>query len=135
MSPVVEPPVKSPFVMSITVADEDIDAQGMAVAPGFINVAYVSKGATPEAVEAAYEFFNYLLGPVFGERIGEQGRYATVTGQGQDGLSAEVKEEIFLKYIDDLGKLVDFMVPPVDPDTGKLNYDQWVTIWNEVKAA
>lgn len=104
-------------------------------APGFINVAYVSKDAAEPAVEAAYVFFDYLLGPVFGERIGTQGRYATVTGQGQAGLPEEIKEEIFLKYVDELDRLVDFMVPPVNPDTGELNYDEWVTIWNEVKAA
>ena len=104
-------------------------------APGFINVAYISKDAEPAAVEAAYKFFDYLLGSVFGERIGQKGRYATVTAQGQAGLTPEVKEEIFLKYIDELDKLVDFMVPPVNPDTGKLNYDEWITIWTEVKAA
>ena len=104
-------------------------------APGFINVAYVSAGAQPEAIEAAYLFFDYLLGPEFGERIGQKGRYATVTGQGQGDLTPEIKEEIFLKYVDDLGQLVDFMVPPVNPDTGELNYDEWITIWNEVKAA
>ena len=58
-----------------------------------------------------------------------------MTAQGQAGLTPEVKEEIFLKYIDELDKLVDFMVPPVNPDTGKLNYDEWITIWTEVKAA
>ena len=104
-------------------------------APGFINVAYVSAGAKPEAIEAAYRFFDYLLGPEFGARIGQHGRYATVTAQGQEDLSPEIKEEIFLKYVDNLGELVDFMVPPVNPDTGELNYDEWITVWNEVKAA
>ena len=104
-------------------------------APGFINVAYVSAGAQPDAIEAAYRFFDYLLGPEFGARIGEHGRYATVTAQGQGDLPTEIKEEIFLKYVDNLGELVDFMVPPVNPDTGELNYDEWITIWNEVKAA
>jgi spermidine/putrescine transport system substrate-binding protein len=104
-------------------------------APGFINVAYVSAGAEPGAVEAAYKFFDYLLGPVYGELIGTQGRYATVTAEGQGGLSEEIKEEIFLKYVDNLDTLVDFMLPPVNPDTGELNYDEWVTVWNEVKAA
>ena len=104
-------------------------------APGFINVAYVSAGAQPEAIEAAYLFFDYLLGAEFGSRIGEHGRYATVTGAGQGDLPPEIQEEIFLKYVDNLGELVDFMVPPVNPDTGELNYDEWITIWNEVKAA
>jgi len=104
-------------------------------APGFINVAYVSAGAQPDAIEAAYLFFDYLLGPEFGARIGQHGRYATVTAQGQGDLSPETKEEIFLKYVDNLGELVDFMLPPVNPDTGDLNYDEWITVWNEVKAA
>ena len=93
------------------------------------------RGSSADAIEAAYLFFDYLLGPEFGARIGQHGRYATVTAQGQGDLSPETKEEIFLKYVDNLGELVDFMLPPVNPDTGDLNYDEWITVWNEVKAA
>lgn len=102
---------------------------------GFINIAYVSVDSPAPAVAAAYKFLDYMIGPVFGERIGRRGRYATVTTLGQDSLDAAIKEQIFLTYIDRLDSLVEFMVSPTDPDSGALNYDRWVTVWNEVKAA
>lgn len=102
---------------------------------GFINIAYVSADSPAPAVAAAYKFLDYMIGPVFGERIGRQGRYATVTTLGQDALDPAIQEQIFLTYVDKLDTLVEFMVSPTDPDTGALNYDRWVTTWNEVKAA
>ena len=101
---------------------------------GFIKMAYISSESPPPSVEAAYKFLNYIIGPEWGERIGLKGRYATVTTLGQDGLSDAIKEEIFLKYVDNLDDLIEFMIPPRDPDTNKLNYDKWIKIWNEVKA-
>jgi spermidine/putrescine-binding protein len=102
---------------------------------GFINMAYIASESPPPSVEAAYKFLNYIIGPEWGERIGLKGRYATVTTLGQDGLSDAIKEEIFLKYVDRLDDLIEFMIPPRDPDTNELNYDKWIKIWNEVKAA
>jgi spermidine/putrescine transport system substrate-binding protein len=104
--------------------------------PGFINAAYISVGASDAAVGAAYKFFDYLLGPIFGERIGLQGRYATATTLGQDKLPDDIKEEIFLTRVNKLAELkVKMMIPPTDPTTGELNYDVWVRAWSEVKAA
>jgi spermidine/putrescine transport system substrate-binding protein len=102
---------------------------------GFINIAYISVDSPPASVAAAYQFLNYMIGPVFGQRIGEQGRYATVTTLGQEKLDPAIKEQIFLTYVDKLDSLVEFMVSPTDPASGALNYDQWVKMWNEVKAS
>jgi spermidine/putrescine transport system substrate-binding protein len=102
---------------------------------GFINIAYVSIDSPPPSVAAANKFLNYIIGPVMGQRIGEQGRYATVTTLGQDGLSPAIKQQVFLTYVNKLDTLVEFMVSPTDPETGALNYDKWVTMWNEVKAS
>jgi spermidine/putrescine-binding protein len=102
---------------------------------GFVNVAYISIDSPAPAVEASYRFLDYMIGPVFGERIGLQGRYATVTTLGQHDLPDNIKEQVFLKDIDRLGDIVHFMIPPTDPETNELNYDKWVAMWNEVKAA
>lgn len=102
---------------------------------GFINVAYVSVDSPAPSVEAGYRFLDYMIGPVFGERIGLQGRYATVTTLGQATLPANIKEQVFLNQINTLGEQIEFMVSPVDPDTNRLNYNDWIRIWNEVKAA
>lgn len=102
---------------------------------GFINIAYISIDAPPPSVEAAYKFLDYMIGPVFGERIGLKGSYATVTTLGQDKLPANIKKMVFLDRLDKLGEQIEFMTSPVDPETNKLNYDQWIKIWNEVKAA
>ncbi len=102
---------------------------------GFVNVAYISVDSPSPAVEASYRFLDYMIGPVFGERIGLQGRYATVTTLGQQDLPDNVKEQIFLKNVDRLNDIVHFMIPPTDPETNELNYDKWVAMWNEVKAA
>jgi spermidine/putrescine transport system substrate-binding protein len=102
---------------------------------GFVNVAYISNDSPAPAVEASYRFLDYMIGPVFGERIGLQGRYATVTTLGQHDLPDNIKDQVFLKDIDRLGDIVHFMIPPTDPETNELNYDKWVEMWNEVKAA
>lgn len=101
---------------------------------GFINVAYISADSPAPAVAASYKFLDYIIGPVFGERIGLKGRYAIVTTLGQDKLPDEIKEQVFLTYVDRLGDVVEFMVSPVDPETNELNYDKWVKMWDEVKA-
>lgn len=102
---------------------------------GFINIAYISVNSPPASVAAANKFLDYMIGPVFGERIGQRGRYATVTTLGQENLDPAIKEQVFLTYINKLDTLVEFMISPVDPESGQLNYDQWVKVWNEVKAA
>jgi spermidine/putrescine-binding protein len=102
---------------------------------GFINIAYISAASPPPSVEAANKFLDYMIGPVMGQLLGEHGRYATVTTLGQEGLSPAIKEQVFLTYVDKLDTLVEFMIPPTDPDSGELNYDQWVKIWNEVKSS
>lgn len=102
---------------------------------GFINIAYISADSPPPSVAAANKFLNYMIGPVMGQRIGEQGRYATVTTLGQEGLSDAIKEQVFLPYVSKLDTLVEFMVAPTDPESGQLNYDKWVQLWNEVKAS
>ena len=80
-----------------------------------------------EKLEAAYKLINYLLGPEYGLKLAFGGPYAQSTDVVRDQLPPEQRERIFIKDV----KVMESFVWPQIPR----RYNDWVTMWNEVKAS
>ena len=95
--------------------------------PSWCDVLAIPTGVEGEKLEAAYKFINYLLGPEYGLKLAYGGPYAQSTDVVRDKLPPEQQERIFIK---DLAVMDSFVWPQIPR-----RYNEWVTMWNEVKAS
>jgi len=95
--------------------------------PSWCDVLAIPTGVEGEKLEAAYEFVNYLLGPEYGLKLAYGGPYAQSTDVVRDKLPPEQQERIFIK---DPAVMDSFVWPQIPR-----RYNEWVTMWNEVKAS
>lgn len=94
---------------------------------GWCDTIAVPKGVTGDRLDATFELVNYLLGPEYGKKLAVGGPYAQSTSAARDMLSAEEQEKIF---INDLSVMDNFVWKKNPP-----RYNDWVALWNEVKAS
>ena len=95
--------------------------------PSWCDVLAIPTGVEGEKLDAAYQFINYLLGPEYGLKLAYGGPYAQSTDVVRDKLPPEQQERIFIK---DLAVMESFVWPQIPR-----RYNEWVTLWNEVKAS
>ena len=76
---------------------------------------------------ASFALVNYLLGPEYGKMLATGGPYAQSTSAARDMLSPEEQSKIF---VDDLSVMDSFVWKKNPP-----RYNEWVALWNEVKAS
>lgn len=95
--------------------------------PSWCDVLAVPTGVEGEKLDAVYQFINYLLGAEYGVKLAYGGPYAQSTDLARDKISPEQQERIFIK---DLATLETFVWPQIPR-----RYNEWVTLWNEVKAS
>lgn len=94
---------------------------------GWCDCLAIPAGIAKDRLEAAHGFINYLLGPDFAMAMAIKESYATSTPIIRDELSVEQQTTIF---INDLSIMDSFMWPVTPP-----NYNEWLKVWNEVKAS
>jgi spermidine/putrescine transport system substrate-binding protein len=94
---------------------------------GWCDTIAIPKGVTGERLDTTFELVNYLLGPDYGKALAVGGPYAQSTSAARDMLSAEEQEKVF---IDDLSTMDNFVWKKNPP-----RYNEWVSLWNEVKAS
>lgn len=94
---------------------------------GWCDTLAIPAGIPEDRLEAAHGFINYLLGPEFAMDMATEKAYATSTSVIRDKLTTEQQTNIF---INDLSIMDSFMWPVAPP-----NYNDWLTVWNEVKAS
>lgn len=87
----------------------------------------VPAGVEGEKLDAVYAFINYLLGPDYGMKLAYGGPYAQSTSLIHDQLPPEQQERIFIKDFSVMESFIFASIPP--------RYNEWVTLWNEVKAS
>ena len=86
----------------------------------------ISKDASPEQEEAAYQLINFLLGEKRGLKINRDAPYTTsTTGAWLDKLSTGEKSNLFLDQSELLALSNYRKLPP--------DYDQWTQLWDEIK--
>jgi len=95
--------------------------------PSWCDVLAIPTGVEGAKLDAAYQLINYLLGPEYGLKLAFGGPYAQSTDVVRDQLPPEQQERIFIKDI----KVMESFVWPQIPR----RYNDWVTMWNEVKAS
>ena len=95
--------------------------------PSWCDVLAIPAGVEGEKLDAAYQLINYLLGPDYGLKLAVGGPYAQSTDVARDKLSPEQQERIFIK---DVAVMESFVWPQIPQ-----RYNDWVTLWNEVKAS
>lgn len=94
---------------------------------GWCDCLAIPAGIAEDRLPAAHGFINYLLGPEFAMAMATKESYATSTPVIRDKLSPEQQATIF---INDLSIMDSFMWPVTPP-----NYNDWLKVWNEVKAS
>jgi len=94
---------------------------------GWCDSLAIPAGVSGERLDAAHKLINYLLGPDYGEKLAYGGPYAQSTSVVRDKLPAAQQEKIFIKDL----SVMDSFVWKADPP----RYNEWVRIWNEVKAS
>lgn len=94
---------------------------------GWCDCIALPASLSAEKEAAAYDFINYVLGKDYAFKAARGGNYATSTSVIRDQLSPTEQATIF---IDDLSIMKNFLWP-----VAPANYDEWLTIWNDVKAA
>ncbi|WP_421723792.1 ABC transporter substrate-binding protein [Bauldia sp.] len=87
----------------------------------------IPPGVEGEKLDAVYEFVNYLLGPEYGKMLAIGGPYAQSTSLARDELTPEQQERVFIKNLDVMDSFIWKRIPN--------RYNDWVTMWNEVKAS
>ncbi|MFO1349835.1 MAG: extracellular solute-binding protein [Gammaproteobacteria bacterium] len=94
---------------------------------GWCDTLAIPANVDDERYQRAHQLIDYLLGPDYGVKLARGGPYAQSTDVARGQLSADEQERIFIK---DLGVMDSFVWKANPP-----NYNQWVRIWNEVKAS
>ncbi len=94
---------------------------------GWCDTVAVPAGVKGEMRDAVFSLVDYLLGPVYGEKLAFGGPYAQSTSSALDKLSDEQREKIFVKDLSIMDSFVWKENPP--------RYNDWVALWNEVKAS
>ncbi|WP_370313810.1 extracellular solute-binding protein [Sagittula sp.] len=94
---------------------------------GWCDTIAVPKGVEGERLDATFALVNYLLGPEYGKMLATGGPYAQSTSAARDMLSPEEQSKIF---VDDLSVMDSFVWKKNPP-----RYNEWVALWNEVKAS
>ncbi len=94
---------------------------------GWCDELAIPAGVEGEKLDAAYQFINYLLGPDYGMKLAYGGPYAQSTSVIRDKLPPDQQERIFIKDLDVMKSFIWNQIPP--------RYNEWVTLWNEVKAS
>ena len=94
---------------------------------GWCDTLAIPKGVEGEKLDDTLALINYLLGPVYGEKLAYGGPYAQSTSAIRDKLPPEQQEKIFIKDLDVMNSFVWKQNPP--------RYADWVRLWNEVKAS
>ncbi len=94
---------------------------------GWADSLCIPAGVKGERLAAAHALIDYLLGPDYGVMLATGGPYAQSTDVARDKLTRAQRETIF---IEDMGVMKDF-VWRANP----ARYNDWVALWNEVKAS
>lgn len=94
---------------------------------GWCDTIAVPAGIEGEKLDRIFSFINYLLGPDYGEKLAFGGPYAQSTSAALTKLPDAQKEKIFVKDLSVMDSFVWKQNPP--------RYNDWVAMWNEVKAS
>ncbi|WP_226553765.1 extracellular solute-binding protein [Celeribacter naphthalenivorans] len=94
---------------------------------GWCDTIAVPKDVSGARLDATFELINYLLGPDYGKMLAVGGPYAQSTSAARDLLSEEEQDKIFIKDL----SVMDNFVWKQNP----ARYNDWVALWNEVKAS
>lgn len=94
---------------------------------GWCDTIAVPAAVEGEKLDKVFSFVNYLLGPDYGEKLAFGGPYAQGTSAALDKLPDDQKEKIFVKDL----SIMDNFVWKKNP----ARYNDWVALWNEVKAS
>lgn len=94
---------------------------------GWCDALAVPNGVEGDKLEAVYKLINYLLGADYGKKLAFGGPYATSTSLCRDQLPPDQQERIFIKDLAVMDSFIWKQIPS--------NYNDWVTLWNEVKAS
>ncbi|WP_457935442.1 extracellular solute-binding protein [Mesorhizobium sp. 10J20-29] len=94
---------------------------------GWCDTIAIPAGVEGEKLDKVFGLVNYLLGPEYGEKLAFGGPYAQSTSAALDRLPDEQKEKIFVKDLSVMDSFVWKENPP--------RYNDWVALWNEVKAS
>lgn len=87
----------------------------------------IPTGVDGEKLDEVYQFINYLLGPEYGMKLAYGGPYAQSTSVIRDKLPPDQQEKIFIKDLSVMNSFLWKQIPA--------RYNEWVTMWNEVKAS
>lgn len=94
---------------------------------GWCDTIAVPAGVQGEKLDKVFSFVNYLLGPDYGQKLAFGGPYAQGTSAARDKLPEDQQEKIFIKDLSVMDSFVWKKNPP--------RYNDWVALWNEVKAS
>ena len=94
---------------------------------GWCDTIAVPASVEGEMRDVVFDFVDYLLGPEYGEKLAFGGPYAQSTSAIRDKLPEEQREKIFIKDLSVMDSFVWKENPP--------RYNEWVALWNEVKAS
>lgn len=94
---------------------------------GWCDTLAIPASVSGERLDAVHKLIDYLLGPVYGEKLAYGGPYAQATSSVRDKLPDEQREKIFIKDMSVMDSFVWKANPP--------RYADWVKLWNEVKAS
>ncbi|GHF42700.1 extracellular solute-binding protein [Seohaeicola zhoushanensis] len=94
---------------------------------GWADSLAIPKGVEGEKLEAVYALIDYLLGEDYGKMLAVGGPYAQSTSSARDMLSKEERETIFIEDM----SVMDSFIWRSNPE----RYNDWVALWNEVKAS
>ena len=94
---------------------------------GWCDTIAVPAGVEGDVRDAVFDFVDYLIGPEYGEKLAFGGPYAQSTSAALDRLPDEQREKIFVKDLSIMDSFVWKQNPP--------RYNDWVALWNEVKAS
>lgn len=94
---------------------------------GWCDTIAIPASAEGAKLETAHKFIDFLIGPVYSEKLAFGGPYATSTSVIRDKLPVDQQEKIFIRDLSIMNSFVWKKNPP--------RYNEWVKIWNEVKAS
>lgn len=94
---------------------------------GWCDTLAVPVTVAGEKQDAVFSLVNYLLGPTYGEMLAFGGPYAQSTKAAADLVPDEQKEKIFTSDLSIMDSFVWKENPP--------RYNEWVALWNEMKAS